>query len=77
MAASPHGMEGRVVQVIGPAVDVEFPEGHLPAIYNAVEVRDSSETGELDVVARGGAAPGREPGALHRRWSRPTAWCAG
>jgi F-type H+-transporting ATPase subunit beta len=29
---------GRVVQVIGPVVDVEFPEGSLPAIYNALDV---------------------------------------
>ncbi len=29
---------GRVVQVIGPVVDVEFPEGRLPAIYNALDV---------------------------------------
>src|SRR5712675_1634816 len=27
--------KGKIVQVIGPAVDVEFPEG-LPAIYNAL-----------------------------------------
>jgi len=31
-------IEGRIVQVIGPVVDVEFDGGHLPAIYNAVEV---------------------------------------
>jgi F-type H+-transporting ATPase subunit beta len=43
-------VEGHVVQVIGPVVDVEFPEGHLPAIYNAVEIRDRSEAGELEVV---------------------------
>jgi F-type H+/Na+-transporting ATPase subunit beta len=42
--------DGRVVQVIGPVVDVEFAEGHLPAIYNAVAIRDTSEAGELDVV---------------------------
>ena len=29
---------GRVVQVIGPVVDVEFPEHHLPSIYNAVRI---------------------------------------
>lgn len=29
---------GKVVEVIGPVVDVEFPEGELPAIYNAVEI---------------------------------------
>jgi F-type H+-transporting ATPase subunit beta len=32
--------EGRIVQVIGPVVDVEFDPGHLPAIYNALEVPD-------------------------------------
>lgn len=30
--------EGRIVQVIGPVVDIEFEAGHLPAIYNAVVV---------------------------------------
>jgi len=30
--------EGRVIQVIGPVVDVEFEPGQLPAIYNALEV---------------------------------------
>jgi F-type H+-transporting ATPase subunit beta len=27
---------GKIVQIIGPVVDVEFPEGQLPAIYNAL-----------------------------------------
>ncbi len=30
--------EGRIVQVMGPVVDVEFPEGPLPAIYNAIKI---------------------------------------
>ena len=29
---------GKVVSVIGPVVDVEFKSGHLPAIYNAIEI---------------------------------------
>jgi F-type H+-transporting ATPase subunit beta len=29
---------GHVIQVAGPAVDVQFEEGHLPPIYQAVEV---------------------------------------
>jgi F-type H+-transporting ATPase subunit beta len=29
---------GRVIQITGPVVDVEFPAGMLPAIYNAIEV---------------------------------------
>src|SRR5271156_387558 len=37
MPQSEHNI-GRVVQVIGPVVDVEFPEHHLPAIYNAVRI---------------------------------------
>ena len=35
-------VEGKVLQVFGPVVDVEFPEGHLPAIYNALKVQDAS-----------------------------------
>ena len=30
--------EGKITQVIGPVVDVEFEAGQLPAIYNALEV---------------------------------------
>jgi F-type H+-transporting ATPase subunit beta len=29
---------GKVIEVIGPVVDVQFAEGHLPRIYNAVRV---------------------------------------
>jgi len=43
---------GRVVQVIGPAIDVAFEEGHLPAIGSAVRVLDQGELGKvpIDVV---------------------------
>ncbi len=30
---------GQVVQIIGPVVDVEFPPGQLPAIYNALKIK--------------------------------------
>lgn len=29
--------EGYIVQVIGPVVDVEFPNGELPPVLNALE----------------------------------------
>jgi F-type H+/Na+-transporting ATPase subunit beta len=29
---------GKVIQITGPVVDIEFPAGQLPAIYNAVEI---------------------------------------
>ncbi len=34
--------QGKVVQVMGPVVDVEFPEGHLPQIYNALKLTNKS-----------------------------------
>jgi F-type H+-transporting ATPase subunit beta len=36
---------GRVVQVIGPVVDVEFEGGHLPDIYNAIRVTSDATSG--------------------------------
>jgi F-type H+-transporting ATPase subunit beta len=40
---------GRVVQVIGPVLDVEFDADSLPEIYNALHVRASSPEGGIDV----------------------------
>ena len=34
---------GRVIQITGPVVDIEFPAGQLPAIYNAVEIQREGE----------------------------------
>jgi F-type H+-transporting ATPase subunit beta len=31
-------MTGRVIAITGPVVDIEFPQGQLPAIFNAVEI---------------------------------------
>src|SRR6185437_7597285 len=40
-----HGMnQGKIVQVIGPVVDVEFEPGKLPPIYNALEVPGAGST---------------------------------
>ncbi len=43
---------GKVIQVIGPVVDVQFSEGHLPEIYTALRVQSSgtSEGMDLDVT---------------------------
>src|SRR5579863_2963829 len=30
--------EGKVIQVAGPAVDIEFAEGHLPVIRTAIRI---------------------------------------
>src|SRR3954451_12944872 len=39
VTATANGQQvGRIVQVIGSTFDAEFPEGHLPEIYNAVKI---------------------------------------
>ncbi|MEM7204894.1 MAG: F0F1 ATP synthase subunit beta [Planctomycetota bacterium] len=39
--------QGKVLQVLGVVVDAEFPEGHLPPIYNALEIKDPAKGLEL------------------------------
>jgi F-type H+-transporting ATPase subunit beta len=40
-------MSGFVVQIIGPVVDVEFPEGALPGIYNSIEILKTSDNSKI------------------------------
>jgi F-type H+-transporting ATPase subunit beta len=37
---------GRVVQIIGPVLDVEFEAENLPELYNALEIKTKSDTGD-------------------------------
>jgi F-type H+-transporting ATPase subunit beta len=37
---------GKVIQITGPVIDVEFPPGELPAIYNALEIARPSAEGD-------------------------------
>ena len=41
--------EGKIVQIIGPVIDVEFQAGHLPNIYNALHIVGNG----LDVITDG------------------------
>jgi F-type H+/Na+-transporting ATPase subunit beta len=42
---------GKVVQVIGPVLDVQFESEHLPELYNALRIREKSDTGaDIDVT---------------------------
>jgi F-type H+/Na+-transporting ATPase subunit beta len=42
---------GKVVQVIGPVLDVEFDADHLPELYNALEIKGRTDAGdEVNVV---------------------------
>src|SRR5213596_2125719 len=52
MAKEQDGHVGKVVQIIGPVVDVEFKDNYLPPIYQALRVTSEGFTGEqIDVVA--------------------------
>lgn len=37
---------GHVTQIIGPVVDIKFPSGHLPEIYNALKISGKNEVGQ-------------------------------
>src|SRR6187549_604937 len=41
---------GKVVQIIGPVVDIEFAGGELPAIYNAVRVTGDAGGEKVDII---------------------------
>ena len=40
---------GKIVQIIGAVVDVEFPQGEVPSVYDALNVVDSKERLVLEV----------------------------
>ena len=42
--------KGKVVQVIGPVVDIEFPAGELPEILNAIKVRGKTADHDIDLT---------------------------
>ena len=43
-------IKGQIVQVIGAVVDVAFPEGKLPNILNALEIKNSNNTDAPELV---------------------------
>ena len=41
---------GKIVQVIGAVVDVEFPEGKLPSILSALEIKNPNNPDAPDLI---------------------------
>ncbi|HHY16025.1 MAG TPA: F0F1 ATP synthase subunit beta [Firmicutes bacterium] len=41
---------GKIVQVIGPVVDVEFPPEQLPALLTAIKIKGETEGGKIDLT---------------------------
>ena len=44
MIATETGLDGKVIQVAGPVVDIQFPEGRIPPIHNAVRITSEGFT---------------------------------
>src|SRR5215467_2295715 len=42
---------GKIVQIIGPVVDVEFEAGHLPEIYNALRITLDVDGKPSEIIA--------------------------
>src|ERR671930_2039821 len=49
---------GKIVQIIGPVVDVEFEAGHLPDIYNALRIV-GDRAGDTAAAERGVGVPAK------------------
>lgn len=49
--AAPSRTTGRIVQIVGPVIDVEFPPDQLPEIYNALTVTDSTGSVPVSLTA--------------------------
>ena len=49
-ATTSKAVTGAISQIVGVVVDVDFPLGHLPAIYNALEVEMNGQTLTLEVA---------------------------
>ena len=41
---------GRIIRVVGPVIDVEFPADAMPAIYNALTIDGTTEMGEIHLL---------------------------
>ena len=52
MSEGKAGAVGKVVQIVGPAVDVEFEGDYLPPILQALRIKDDGELGArpIDLV---------------------------
>ena len=43
-------MTGKITQIVGVVIDIEFTTGHLPAIYNALKVQNGDQELTLEVA---------------------------
>jgi len=49
-AATKSEADGRVIQIVGPVVDVEFPPEHIPEIHTALEIDYETPDGAQEII---------------------------
>jgi len=67
--------KGKVIQVIGPVVDVEFPPGKLPKILNALTLSNASISSEKENLVLESRSTWANRSCAPSRWTPPRAWC--
>src|SRR5947208_752547 len=66
MATTTKATTGEIVQIIGPVLDVQFPEGHLTEIFGALKVK---QEGGTEVTAEIAQHLGNNRGIEHSGYS--------
>ncbi len=64
---------GKVIQITGPVIDVEFPPGELPAIYNALEIARPKRDGDGKAADGDGSLVVEVQQHLGNNWVRAVA----
>ncbi len=69
---------GKVIQVAGPAVDVEFPEGHIPVIRTAVRITSEgfNVPSPINIICEVAQHIGESRVRTIRDAAPPRVWCA-
>ncbi len=49
-------MQGKVIRVIGPVLDIQFPEGEMPAIHNLIYIQNGTQRVAAEVTQHLGGA---------------------
>jgi len=76
IATNPSNQQGKVVQVIGPVVDVKFESAGLPEINTALTLSNPAIDATPDNLVIEVAQHLGEQTCAAWPWTPPTAWCA-
>ena len=70
MSTSTSSATGKIVQIIGAVIDVEFPREAIPKVFEALKLEDSGRTLTLEVQQRQSWLPCQRHGSWEKRAGR-------